>query len=145
MICTFSFWSLHMIISIIKPLLWYEHNIAVFLMTSLTSSHQILDKHTIVDMFWSKWNSHCIPHLTLRLRCEIAEKSILDINLWQYLAISSKTFILSCYYLQVHVVNFYKQYQIWTWEEKHWKSLPSTRELLFFFIGFPSNVCSELL
>lgn len=30
-------------------------------MTSLTSSLQILDKQTIVDMFWLKWTSHLTP------------------------------------------------------------------------------------
>ena len=42
-------------------------------MTSLTSSHHILDKHTIIYMFCSKWTSHRISH-----QCEISsEKSIL--------------------------------------------------------------------
>jgi len=39
---------------------------------SLTSFRQILNKHTIVDMFYSKWTSHLISHLRLCLRLEIA-------------------------------------------------------------------------
>ena len=36
------------------------------------SCYQILDKHTILDMFCSKWTSHNISHLWLCLRCDIA-------------------------------------------------------------------------
>ena len=32
---------------------------------------QILNKHTIADMVCSKWTSHRISHLGLRLWCEI--------------------------------------------------------------------------
>jgi len=41
-------------------------------MMSLTPRYQILDKHTIVNMFYSKWTSHRISRLRLRLRCDIA-------------------------------------------------------------------------
>jgi hypothetical protein len=55
---------------------WYQHNVVVcwcdVLLTSLTSSHQILDKHTTVYMFCSKWISDRISHLRLRFRCDIA-------------------------------------------------------------------------
>ena len=36
-----------------------------------TSRYQILDKHGIIDMFCSKWNSHRISHLTFDT-CDIA-------------------------------------------------------------------------
>ena len=38
----------------------------------MTSFYQILDKHTIVDVFCSKWTSHCISQLRVRLRCNIS-------------------------------------------------------------------------
>ena len=42
------------------------------ILTSLTSSWQISDKHTTVDMFHSKkWFSHCISHIRRHLRCNI--------------------------------------------------------------------------
>jgi len=37
----------------------------------MTSHYQILDKHTIVDMFCSKWTPHHNSHLRLCLWCEI--------------------------------------------------------------------------
>jgi len=33
----------------------------------MTSSHQINDKHTIIDMFYPEWTSHRISHLRLGL------------------------------------------------------------------------------
>jgi len=38
----------------------------------MTSHYQILDKHTIIDMYCSKWTSHCISHFRLCLWCDIA-------------------------------------------------------------------------
>jgi hypothetical protein len=35
------------------------------------SRYQIIDKHTSVDMFCSKWISHYISHLRLHLWCDI--------------------------------------------------------------------------
>ena len=40
----------------------------------VTSLYQILDKHTIIYMFCSKWISHLISYLMIRLRC--SEKSV---------------------------------------------------------------------
>ena len=59
-------------------------------MTSLASSHQILDKHTIVDIIYSKWISHSISHLRLRNRGEIALRNPFPQNkstirrVWRY-------------------------------------------------------------
>ena len=53
-------------------------------MMSLTSSHQILKKHTIVDMFNSKWTFHASP-----LMRDYSDQSILakQINDNIYLAV----------------------------------------------------------
>ena len=49
-----------------------------FNVTSLTSSHQILNKHTIKDIVCSKWTSHLISHL--RLWCDIALRNPFSLN-----------------------------------------------------------------
>jgi len=43
-------------------------------MMLLTSPYQILDKHTIIDMFCPKWTSHIISHLRLHLQCNVAHR-----------------------------------------------------------------------
>ena len=40
-----------------------------------TSHYQILNKHTIIDMFWSEWFSHRILHPRLCLRWNIAPRN----------------------------------------------------------------------
>ena len=41
-------------------------------MTSLMLRYQIIDKHTSVDMFCSKWISHHISHLRVFLQLDLA-------------------------------------------------------------------------
>ena len=43
-----------------------------FTLDNIYQLNQILDKHTILDMFRLKWTFHCISHLRLHLGCEIA-------------------------------------------------------------------------
>ena len=38
----------------------------------MTSRNQIIDKHTNIDMFSSKWTFYHISHLGLHLQCDIA-------------------------------------------------------------------------
>jgi len=51
MICTFSLWSLHAIVSIIKELAWYEHNIDVFLHAGLNKPGEMGE---ILTLYWLK-------------------------------------------------------------------------------------------
>ena len=81
MICTFPLWSLQ---AIIKQLSWYEHNIMFFFVMwwYTVSSHQILYKHSIVDMFYLKSTSHHISllRLSLHLQYEITLRNLFTQN-----------------------------------------------------------------
>ena len=46
----------------------------------LMSSHQILNKHTIINMFYLKWTSHHNSQLGFLLRCEIALRNLFSQN-----------------------------------------------------------------
>jgi len=61
---------LRMKMSITKWQVWWE-KLSLIFMWLLASPWQILDKHTIVDTFWSKCTSHCISYLRFRLQCNI--------------------------------------------------------------------------
>jgi hypothetical protein len=76
MMCTVSFWSFHAIISIVKQLSLIEQSIAGCvkcnaIMTSLTSSHQIIDKWLLLICF-ALYGLLTASHITkLRLRCDV--------------------------------------------------------------------------
>jgi hypothetical protein len=42
------------------------------ILTSFTFLLHLLNKHTIIDMFCSKWTFHLISHLMVYLQCDIA-------------------------------------------------------------------------
>jgi hypothetical protein len=60
-------------------------------MSSLTTSHQILDKHTIVDIFCSKRTSKYISRLRFHLQSEIALRNPFSQNKSTILFISDGT------------------------------------------------------
>jgi len=79
----------------------------------MTSSHQILDKHIIVDVFCSKWTSHRISHLRLCLRFEIALRNPFSQNKSTIVYIYWLVFYLAClcchlrYQNKFNISNFY--------------------------------------
>lgn len=67
MICNFSHWSLHAMISVITWQAWCKHIIVDVYMT-LYWHHfykSSINKHTIIDKFCSKWTSRRISRLRL--------------------------------------------------------------------------------
>ena len=61
----------------------------------MTSRNQIIDKHTNIDMFSSKWTFYHISHLGLHLQCDIA-LSYLRLHLQCDIALSYLRLHLQC-------------------------------------------------